>query len=50
MDPRARHGVLVGLASLLAGSVASAQTADDSLPPGVTAAIVAAGKKRFLGQ
>ena len=50
MDLRARHGILVGLIALLAGSPAAAQATSDSLPPGVTPAMVAAGKKIFLGQ
>ncbi len=48
-DGRLRHGVLIALALLLAGP-AAAQSAPDSLPPGVTAAMIAAGKSLFTGR
>ena len=44
-----RHGVLIA-AFALAGTSAAAQQATDSLPPGVTAAMVSAGKKYFQGE
>ncbi len=50
MDVRARYGFLMGLGGCFATSVATAQTAADSLPTGVTAAMVAAGKRLFLGE
>jgi mono/diheme cytochrome c family protein len=47
MDPRIRHGLLTLALALAAGPVAAQQT--DSLPEGVTAEMVAKGKKVFGG-
>ena len=44
-----RHGVLIAVLSI-GGVRAEAQQAPDSLPPGVTPAMVAAGKKYFMGE
>lgn len=50
MDTRNRNRALIGAAAaLLAGASVAAQQAD-SLPPGVTPAMVAQGKKLFGGE
>jgi len=47
MDPRIRHGLLITALALTGAPLHAQKT--DSLPPGVTPAMVAAGKKIFTG-